>query len=1009
MKRKRGPTWTDEEIEAYNELLSKRRQKGWTLDQVCEEYNKVAKENDWEIRDACACANIRTRSKTIKPDKSWPDDKVKLLQELKNRTDKKKWEEVCAALNKHSEEKGWPQHSQCATEKFYRALREKAKFGGPEGTKIQWTDVELQAIEELAGERSSTSTFEMFQAKTGSKNRSFEAFRSKHKRFKKRGVQVPAGPLTQLTTDQDENDALGAEVLLSLAVRDEPTARAPDQATATDPASASPAVRDEPTARAPDQATATDPASASQNAAFSDSVFEQEAATGVPKLHSQVVEQLLFILSCQGFRVNGDERAEFLRTTFGFIFRDKKLFGGCSVCSSGRRRENRCRHASYLRSGTVDMRAFTDDMDFRTAQVLATHRDLIQSCRDSQARLQPEEFEIVRGTRLSDLFEWVDKKDVALREFADCLLCFKFAVPVAASSDEASRTFEVGEGSFASHQQRHNGVLFAHEGAWYILLKAAVATCPNVSAPLKWFAKDSSLVHARRFQAVRDSAECSLLSALRLRSPLDCPVDVDQPRLATPPGCRVLNKEQDRAVQAAMASEGVLLVRGPYGCGKSEMIMRMVQELLAASRGRIFVTAETRYAIDEVLSRLAKMGMEAGVILRVGRVAPGFPSDLERFRLDECVRESLSRKPSLKGQSDSPEEVTKRERKVRRQLLQTCKVVLCTLSTAGSSELGQLSRHTVIVDEAGLALEPSVLVTLRGSTKRLVLIGDLHQSPPFSHLHGREWHFVTRSLMEAMSPDPADFRGVTLVCQYRQPYMIANVLSCFYGHRLICGGVDSPEYLKQLKIPRQDGREPLTIWDRQRFCVVNCVGSLAGAPRTVHERSLDYQNEIEAWCVIETLVAMAGHLERYSPDERRKSVLVITPYGRQKAHLLQLCAQHRHFWQDKMEEEVVTGDSIQGRESDIALVTMCRNNLGRAIGFLCDAPYRALVPLSRPRDYLFLFVNLDTLSRDAHWQRLRQAMTSEEVVIWEDTRSLQDIPRDRDARNGCLEVLKSES
>jgi senataxin len=65
------------------------------------------------------------------------------------------------------------------------------------------------------------------------------------------------------------------------------------------------------------------------------------------------------------------------------------------------------------------------------------------------------------------------------------------------------------------------------------------------------------------------------------------------------------------------------------------------------------------------------------------------------------------------------------------RILANAEIICCTLSSAGSDKLESIknSIDTVIIDEAAQAVEPTTLIPLQYSPKRVILIGDPKQLP----------------------------------------------------------------------------------------------------------------------------------------------------------------------------------------------------------------------------------------------------------------------------------------
>lgn len=117
-------------------------------------------------------------------------------------------------------------------------------------------------------------------------------------------------------------------------------------------------------------------------------------------------------------------------------------------------------------------------------------------------------------------------------------------------------------------------------------------------------------------------------------------------------------------------------------------------------------------------------------------------------------------------QSKNSETVNRPESSVkvlRQELLSKANIVVCTLSGSGSPLLSNVAHgfHTVIVDEAGQAVEPDSLVPLQYSCRKLILVGDPKQLPPTGPVFtSRQLYSCTHSCVLVIS-QAADAKGLS--------------------------------------------------------------------------------------------------------------------------------------------------------------------------------------------------------------------------------------------------------
>lgn len=138
---------------------------------------------------------------------------------------------------------------------------------------------------------------------------------------------------------------------------------------------------------------------------------------------------------------------------------------------------------------------------------------------------------------------------------------------------------------------------------------------------------------------------------------------------------------------------------------------------------------------DELLSRKALL-RDRSVASNASKGADGkyraVPSACEELKsLDKEIYFLKSRKILAELEVESATDC------IRQRVLHCADVVVSTLSASGHSTLFdhvkqyQIAFETVIVDEAAQCTEISTLIPLRFGCKRLVLVGDPRQLPPF--------------------------------------------------------------------------------------------------------------------------------------------------------------------------------------------------------------------------------------------------------------------------------------
>ena len=283
---------------------------------------------------------------------------------------------------------------------------------------------------------------------------------------------------------------------------------------------------------------------------------------------------------------------------------------------------------------------------------------------------------------------------------------------------------------------------------------------------------------------------------------------------------------------------------------------------------------------------------------------------------------------------------------MQRLIVEQSNVVAATCLYSGGKQMPEANFDWAIVDEAGRATVPEVLVPLV-KAERVILVGDERQLPPMVDAAAAEEDgnspsaesFAT-SLFQLLA-EPAEQEGqwhwAGLRRQYRMHPAIGNLISqAFYDGQLEQGrpADDFPDYnwrgrpvkwLSTADLPdrgeRRQGRQ----------------GQSFANPAEV-SRIRRWLEGFEAECRQRNLRPVVG---------------IISGYQAQVSTLTrEIDPSNQARWQS-LHIEVATVDSFQGRECDVVLYSTVRSNPEGNIGFLRD--YRRVnVALSRARSLLVI-------------------------------------------------------
>lgn len=418
-----------------------------------------------------------------------------------------------------------------------------------------------------------------------------------------------------------------------------------------------------------------------------------------------------------------------------------------------------------------------------------------------------------------------------------------------------------------------------------------------------------------------------------------------------------LNPSQQNAIRQILKTEDLAIVHGPPGTGKTTTLVAAIKTMIANGEPQLLVVAPSNTAVDLLSEKLSGIGLN---VLRIGNPVR-VTERLQRLTLDSRVAEHPQFKEikKLKKQASEFKNMAhkykrsfgKAEREQRKALfdeahrimrdadkiesfisadvISKAQVITATLVGADHYTIKNLKFDTVIMDEAGQALEPAAwIATLKA--KRLIMAGDHQQLPPTVKSANSD---LTITLMEkCVTLYPG---AVTLLeTQYRMNTAIMGYSSLkFYENRLIA----APQVADRLLFP---GDKPFIFIDT------------AGAGYEEQAEGTSTSNPEEAAFIVRHIEAM---------NYNNVSVAVIAPYKQQMLLLKELLI--------KTQVEVNTVDAFQGQERDVIYISLTRSNSDSVIGFLND--YRRMnVAMTRAKLKLVIVGNSATLAQTPFYAEL---------------------------------------
>jgi ATP-dependent RNA/DNA helicase IGHMBP2 len=410
-----------------------------------------------------------------------------------------------------------------------------------------------------------------------------------------------------------------------------------------------------------------------------------------------------------------------------------------------------------------------------------------------------------------------------------------------------------------------------------------------------------------------------------------------------------LNKSQREAVAAIVHNEGLLIVHGPPGTGKTTTLIEAIVQLVKAGE-KVMVAAPSNTAVDHITRGLVAQGLK---VLRVGNVnkvdetvfahtpegkAAAGKGQKEikalKIRAEQFRKMALKYKRSFgKAEREQRSLLFKEVRTIRdeikklqvyheEKLYTEAEVILGTPIGLYDSKLQRTEFQTLVLDEAGQCIEPLAWCVFPLAPKK-VLAGDHWQLPPTVLSPEAARLGLNRSILElAVSVSPHAF---LLDTQYRMRASIAGFSSGYFYKGLL----QTATHLADKGI-------------HLRF--IDTAGSGHNEARGADGTSLQNEGEL---AIVQQLLQTEG-LDI-------GATALITPYSGQVSAAKELLPRGLR---------ISTIDSFQGQEQQTILLSLVRSNDDGDIGFLKD--YRRMnVAITRAKEQLIVIGDSATIAADA--------------------------------------------
>jgi len=414
-----------------------------------------------------------------------------------------------------------------------------------------------------------------------------------------------------------------------------------------------------------------------------------------------------------------------------------------------------------------------------------------------------------------------------------------------------------------------------------------------------------------------------------------------------------LNESQQSAVGGILEAEGLTILHGPPGTGKTTTLIEAILQLIKQGK-RILVSAPSNAAVDNVAKGLLKYDVN---ILRVGNTTKVddaiFPHTLEgqmkeskeskeikklKIHAEELRRMSHQYKRNFgKAERDQRRALMQEVKRIRKEIrdirdysahkcFKQADVVLGTPIGIHNSVDKKESFDVVIMDEAGQAVEPLAWVVFPFASN-WVLAGDPFQLPPTVLSDEAAKKGFDVSILEHCFKRCGNIHF--LDTQYRMRASIAQFSNEYF-------------YNGKLKTPSTQANESSHV------LFYDTAGTGFEEKAGEDGRSLTNEGELG---IIQKIIE--------ANDWRDGQIGFISPYAGQ----VQLA---KSMLSEKI--KVSTIDSFQGQEMPIIIVSLVRSNPDGVIGFLKD--YRRMnVALTRAKEQLVVIGDSTTIGLDKFYDQ----------------------------------------